>query len=192
MDEIKNFFNDRAAGWDADLPAVLPARGAIAMLSGAKPGVRMLDIACGTGVMEPELLPLGVGEIVGIDLAENMISCAQEKFAGEPRVRFVVGDLLDFCDAPFDAALMYNAYPHFSDKRAVLEKVASLLVPAGRFTVAHGAGRDTINAHHKGVASKVSVGLGPAVEEAAAWSEWFTVDTLVDRPDVYVISGVLK
>lgn len=142
--------------------------------------------------MEPELLPLGVAEIVGIDLAENMIACAREKFADEARVRFVAGDLLEFEDAPFHAALMYNAYPHFPDKAVVLAKVASLLLPGGRFTVAHGMGRGTINAHHNDTASKVSVGLGPAVEEAAAWEPWFRVDTLVDRPDIYVISGVLK
>lgn len=192
MDEIRNFFNERADGWDAELPAVLPSRGAIAMLSGAKPGVRMLDIACGTGVMEPELFALGVEEIVGIDLAEKMIECAEAKFSGDGRVRFVSGDLLQFEEAPFDAALMYNAYPHFPDKAALLEKVASLLVTGGRFTVGHGRGRADINAHHQGAAAHVSVGLGSAEEEAAAWETWFTVDTRIDRDDIYVISGVKK
>lgn len=192
MEEIREFFNARAESWDADIPPVLPARSAAAVLSGARPGIRMLDIACGTGVMEPELLALGVEEIVGIDLAEKMIDRAREKFAGDARVRFVAGDLLDYTDAPFHCALMYNAYPHFPNKAALLKKVASLLLPGGRFTVAHGAGRDKINAHHQGSASGVSVGLGPAREEAAAWAPWFQVDVLADTPDIYVISGVVK
>ena len=192
MEEIREFFNARAESWDADIPAVLPSRSAAAVLSGAKPGVRLLDIACGTGVMEPELFALGVTEIVGIDLAEKMIARAREKFAGDSRVHFVAGNLLDYTSAPFHCALMYNAYPHFPDKAALLEKVASLLLPGGRFTVAHGAGRDKINAHHQSGASHVSVGLGPAREEAAAWAPWFQVDTLADRPDIYVISGVVR
>ena len=192
MDGMKAFFNACAAGWDEDLPAVLPSRSAIAMLSGAKPGLRLLDIACGTGVMEPELFALGAENIVGIDLAEKMIECAEAKFAHDGRVRFVSGDLLEFEDTPFDAALMYNAYPHFPDKPALLEKVAALLLPGGRFTVGHGSGRAQINAHHQGAAAHVSVGLGSAKEEAAVWETWFTVDTLIDRGDIYVISGVKK
>ena len=192
MDEVRRFFNARADGWDADMPAVLPARSAIAMLSGARPGLRLLDIACGTGVMEPELFALGAQEIVGIDLAEKMIECAEAKFAGDTRVRFVSGDVLTFADAPFDAALLYNAYPHFPDKAALLCKVASLLVPGGRFTVGHGKGRADINAHHQGAAAHVSVGLGSVEAEAAAWETWFTVDTRIDRDDIYVISGVKK
>ena len=192
METIKAFFNQRAAQWDDDLPAILPARGAIAVLSGTKPGANVLDIACGTGVMEPELLSLGAASIVGIDIAENMIARAQEKFSESDPIQFYAVDLLEFTGGPFDLALMYNAYPHFSDKSAVLQKVASLLSPGGRFTVAHGMGRHAVNAHHSGVASKVSVGLGPACDEAARWEPWFLVDAVVDTQDLYLISGTVK
>lgn len=189
---IREFFNARADKWDEDVPAVLPSRSAAAVIAGAKPGMRMLDIACGTGVMTAELLALGVSEIVAIDFAEKMIERAKAKFENEPKARFVAGDFLTYQDEPFDAAIMYNAYPHFADKPAVLRTAAGLLKPGARFTVAHGAGRQVINSHHHEAAQSVSVGLGPAKEEAAVWSEWFDVDVLVDTPHIYVISGTKK
>lgn len=162
------------------------------MLCGAGPGVHVLDIACGTGVMEPELLKLGAARITAIDIAENMVKKARENYNGEEKIRFVACDLLEFEGGPFDCALLYNAYPHFPEKAAVLQKVASLLKPGGRFTVAHGAGRKTINAHHDGSARCVSVGLKSAKEEAAVWNQFFFVDTLVDTEDIYIISGTVK
>ena len=190
---VKEFFNERAAFWDEEIPEILPQRTAAAIIAGVKKGSSVLDIACGTGVMFDEYLALGASQITGIDIAEKMIEKAQEKFSGDPRITLVAGDVLEYDDCGFDAAVMYNAYPHFADKDALLKKVASMLIPGGRFTVAHGAGRQMINSHHSSVgAGQVSVGLGSAEDEAAAWEKYFDVDVLADTPEVYIISGIVK
>ena len=53
----------------------------------------------------------------------------------------------------FDAVVIYNAYPHFPDKPAMVKKVYRLLKPSGRFVVAHGIGREATNLHHEAVAA---------------------------------------
>ena len=190
--DMREFFNEKAETWDQEIPAFLPARGVIAVLGGVKTGSTVLDIACGTGIMIPEYLALGARYVTGIDLAERMIAVAKEKFARDKRVELVAEDFFSYTGGPFSVAVMYNAYPHFAQKSALLEAVARLLVPGGRFTVAHGAGRQAINAHHHSAAAQVSVGLGPATEEAALWEPWFQVDTLVDTTDLYVIAGTKR
>lgn len=190
--DCRAYFNSLASNWDATTvqrPALLRS---VAFLAGARPGARMLDIACGTGVTFPYLLEGGVCTLLGIDLAEAMVQLAAQKFRDDPRVTLQAIDLFHLEAPPFDGALLYNAYPHFPDKPALLAKTASLLKPGGRFTLAHGMGRAALNAHHSHVPAGLSTPLGPAAEEAALWAPAFRVDCIIDREDFYLISGVCR
>ena len=186
---IADYFDSRAAKWDDHYVPCLPARSAVAVLSGAAVGARMLDIGCGTGVMFPELLSTGVSELVAVDISPAMAAIAAEKFAGEPRLRVFCADILHFTSGDFDAALVYDAYPHFPDRPALIQKVRQLLKPGGRFTVAHGAGRARINECHLKVPPPVKTPLLSAREEAVLWSPYFNVDQMIDAPHFYLISG---
>ncbi len=190
--DCRAYFNALADGWDdrcAPRPALLEA---VAFLSGARPGLRVLDIACGTGVMFPALLEQGVERLVGIDVADKMAAVARAKFVSDPRVEVLCGDFYALKNEPFHAALLYNAYPHFLDKEALFSKAASLLLPGGRFTIAHGMGREALNGHHGNVPASVCVPLRPAAEEARRWEARFAVDMLCDSPEFYLISGVKR
>ena len=92
----------------------------------------------------------------------------------------------------FDAVVIYNAYPHFFEKAALVEKVYRLVKTDGRFVVAHGSGRDVINRHHEAVAAGVSCGLRAASEESALWADKFEIEALVDTPGFYAFSGVRR
>ncbi len=186
---IADYFDSRAARWDEHYKPGLPARQAVAFLSGAGPGTRVLDIGCGTGVMFPELLATGPRELVGVDVSPAMAALAAHKFSGEPRLRVFCGDILTFESGAFDVAVLYDAYPHFPDRAALIRKVRSLLAPGGRFTVAHGAGRDRINACHGAVPASVKTELKSAREEASLWPPYFYVDAVVDAPHFFLISG---
>lgn len=124
-------------------PALLSA---VAFFAGARPGVRALDIACGTGVTFDYLLAQGVESLTAIDISDEMARIAQAKYAHDSRVTVLTGDFLQLEAPPFDCALLYNAYPHFLDKPALLAHAAALLKPGGRFTVAHGMGRRPLTA----------------------------------------------
>ncbi len=187
---ISDYFDSLASHWDDHYVPNLPVRSAVAFLSGAAPGARVLDIACGTGVMFPELLDMGVSELVGVDISPAMAGLAAAKFSDEPRVRVFCADILNFRSHSFDATVLFDAYPHFPDKPALIRAVHSLLKPGGRFTVAHGAGRARINACHQNVPEGVGTELLPARVEAALWADCFQVDAMVDTPHFYLISGV--
>ena len=63
---------------------------------------RILDLACGTGILAVELSRFG--HIVhGIDISPEMIDIAKSKAAGLPDVSFNVGDMVEFYfDGEFD------------------------------------------------------------------------------------------
>ncbi len=194
MDEIAAYFDERADSWDeSGCSGESRVQGAVLSLVDLKPGDTVLDLGCGTGVMVPFYLTAKAGKIVAVDVSEKMVERAREKFGGEPSVELRASDALSLDEGErFDAAVIYNAYPHFPDKLALVEKVYRLLKPSGRFVVAHGSGKDAINRHHEAVAAGVSCGLRAASEESALWADKFEIEALVDTPGFYAFSGVRR
>lgn len=190
--KIASYFDERADRWDASgCSGESRVQDAVLSLAGLEPGDSVLDLGCGTGVMVPRYIAAKIGRIVAVDVSEKMIAQAKAKFACEPSVEFRACDALDLPENErFDAIVIYNAYPHFPEKKALVEKVYRLTKPEGRFVVAHGTGRAIINRHHEAVAAGVSSGLNPANEEAAIWRTRFEIESLVDTPGFYAFSGV--
>ena len=126
MNDIAEYFNGRADDWEKNFNNPSPVQGAVAAIAGIGPESRVLDLGCGTGIMAPVYLGLGVKRVLALDLAPRMIEIAQEKYADEPSLEFRCCDAYGFeTDEIFDAVVIYNAYPHFLDKRALARKVAS-------------------------------------------------------------------
>lgn len=189
---IKLFFDRLADTWDEGNFIDADKIAAIVTLAGIREGARIIDIACGTGVMFPELLSRNPSLLVGVDLSEKMIERAREKNS-DPRLRLLACDLFEVKETGFDAAVIFNAYPHFGDKKGLAAQTAKLLAPRGRLMVAHGGGRQIINGCHTGEAvSRISWPLRSAAEEAEEFSEFFDIDMTVDSPDIYLFSGTKK
>lgn len=191
-EEARRFFDGLAPQWDQHARHDPRKLEAIVTLAGIREGSRVLDIACGTGVLEPVLLRFAPREILAMDLSTAMIAEARRKLT-DPRVRFFACDLYELDETGFDTALVYSAYPHFPDKARFAAQAARMLRPGGRLFIAHSQGRDAINEHHAaGPARNVSVGLRPAEEEAEVLRPFFKMDTAVDTPALYVLSGVCR
>lgn len=189
---IGAYFDDRAATWNEQAEPAGPKHLMIAQLAGVHEGSRVLDVGCGTGIMERAYLELEATSIVGLDLSEAMLACARDAFADVPdeRLHFECRDILDYAsDEPFDAVVIYNAYPHILDKGVLVEATASLLEPGGRFLVAHGMSRETLNAHHANVPADVTSDLLPAKDAALDWQDAFDIDTMADTPFTYFFGG---
>ena len=190
-ERIKCFFDERAAHWDArghaDNTALL--RG-ILSAAGLTEGARILDIACGTGVLFPLLLETNPQLIHGIDLSDEMVKHARKK-TEDPRIELFAADFYEFSPAcHYDFAVAYNAYPHFTEKARFAKKLHALLGKNGRFLIMHGRGREMINAHHnQGEAVHVSVPLDPCEEEALAFEGLFRIDLKIDTESCYALSG---
>ena len=186
---VIDFFDQAAAGWDAQLVRNEAVIGQILDNAGIRPGVSVLDVACGTGVLIPDYLKRGAAQITAIDIAPEMVRIAREKFPQE-NVRFVCGDAET---APlgegFDAIVIYNAFPHFPDPERLVARLAALLAPGGRLTVAHGSSRADIDAHHHGTASRVSNGLMEAEALAAIFARHLRVTEVISTDEMYQVVG---
>lgn len=193
MSEISDYFDKRALTWDSTTDKPGTKHVAVATLAGVGQGLRVLDLGCGTGIMTQAYLTCGALEVVALDASPEMIKRAQAKHASEKRVSFVCADALAYEDAqPFDVIVVYNAYPHFLDKPALVAKAASLLAPRGRFLVAHGMSRAQLNAHHVHVPTHVTSELRSAAEHAREWEALFDIDVMVDSNTLYAFGGTLR
>ncbi len=188
--EVRAFFDRLADGWDGVCEHD-PARiERILDLADILPGVSVLDIACGTGVLVPCYLRRGVARVHGIDLSAEMVHRAREKGFGE-RASFGVGDA-SVCPLPTtDRTMVFNALPHMASPARLVANVARSLAPGGRLTIAHDASRAVIDGGHSATPSAVSRGLMPATDLARIVAPWFDVDVELDE-EIYVVSGTLR
>ena len=163
------------------------------ILDNAEVGADMdiLDVACGTGVMFDYYLQRNVASVTGIDIAPEMAKIAAEKFACEPKVQVICGDVEESAfDRKFDRIVVYNAFPHFPYPKRLIKTLAGLLKEDGRLTVAHGMSREAIDGHHSGAASKVSNGLMTADKLKRIFDAHFEVEVVISNRHMYQVSGV--
>jgi ubiquinone/menaquinone biosynthesis C-methylase UbiE len=156
---MRDFFDERAAVWDAGVPPeiVLRAREILQGLAIA-PGSRVLDVGCGTGVLVPMLLDQldGRGFVAAIDVSINMLREGRNKYGGD----FAAWLQADAAHLPlraciFDWILCYSVFPHFLDQRRAVSVLARTLRPGGRLAIFHSKSREDINAFHRQVGGEV-------------------------------------
>lgn len=190
--EVIEFFDRLAPSWEADMIRHDDVIDLILDNAGVKSDTRVLDVACGTGVLFPDYLKRGVVSITGIDISPEMVKIAAEKYPNE-MIQVVCGDVeeLNF-DTPFDVVMVYNAFPHFPDPERLLKALASLVTVGGRVSIAHGMSRSQIDGHHKGAASKVSNGLMHENELKKLFEPYFDVDVVISNDSMYQVSGVKR
>lgn len=186
--DVIEFFDRCAPSWDAELIRSDRKINIILDNAGVREGSRVLDVACGTGVLMPDYLRRGA-DVTGIDISPEMIKLAERKYAGTG-VRFICGDV-ETADVGqgFDAIVVYNAFPHFPDPERLIMHLSGLLAEGGVLTVAHGMSREKIDAHHHGSASKVSMGLMPAEQLAGIFGRHLDVTAVISDEDMYQVAG---
>lgn len=186
--DVIEFFDRCAPSWDAGLIRSDRKINIILDNAGVREGSRVLDVACGTGVLIPDYIRRGA-DVTGIDISPEMIKLAERKYAGTG-VRFICGDI-ETADVGqgFDAIVVYNAFPHFPDPERLITHLSGLLTEGGVLTVAHGMSREKIDAHHHGSASKVSMGLMPAEQLAGIFGTRLDVTAVISDEDMYQVAG---
>lgn len=188
---VIDFFDKLAPDWDAQLIRSDEKIRRILDHAGVTEGSLVLDVACGTGVLIPDYLSRGVSFVTAVDISPEMIRIAKEKYrAFTDRVRFLCGDV-ETADVGtgFDAVVVYNAFPHFPDPERLIRHLAGLLKDGGILTIAHGASREVIDAHHNGAASLVSNGLMAAEDLARIFSSYLEVTTVISDDEMYQVAG---
>jgi SAM-dependent methyltransferase len=131
-----------------------------------KPGDRVLDVACGTGVLAREAAArVGpTGRVTGLDLNPGMLAVA-ERMA--PDIRWRQGDAgnLPFQASWFDAVVSQFGLMFFPDRVGAIREMARVLAPGGRLAVAVWDSLDRTPAYAAEVALLERM-AGPAAADA--------------------------
>ena len=188
--DIIEFFDRCAPWWDDDMVRNEDIIATILDGGGIRPGIDVLDVACGTGVLFPDYLKRGAASVTGIDISPEMAKVASAKF---PQVKVICGDVeTTSFDRQFDAIMVYNAFPHFPDPERLIGVLAALTKPGGRLSVAHGMSRAALANHHAGRASTVSIDLLEENALAALFDPYFDVDVIISNDRMYQVAGVRR
>jgi ubiquinone/menaquinone biosynthesis C-methylase UbiE/uncharacterized membrane protein len=167
------FFDKLAKNWDEKGKNENEKISSIFANVALKEGDEVLDVACGTGVIDDYLLSKGT-RIVGLDVSASMLQLAKEHH-DNPNISYVQGDFYSYLDErKYDVIVCYNAYPHFADKDAFAAKAASLLKKGGHLYILHSMGRKELNEIH-GCGKKDQCGLplkSPKQEAFPFWKEF--------------------
>ncbi len=96
-----------------------------------EPGMRVLDLGCGSGIFSHLLSRHGMS-VTGVDISPGLIDLGARLY---PEVKFLVGDAeaLPFEDGHFDCVFMGGLIHHFADPSALAGEVARLLRDGGSF-----------------------------------------------------------
>lgn len=147
---VQRYGWDKAVGayddsWKAQLE---PAQTRMLELADLRPGERVLDIACGTGLVtvraarsvEPD------GEVVGTDISDEMVKAAREVTAREQitHVRYERGEAekIAFDDGSFDAVLCGLGMMYVPSPVGALTEFRRVLRSDGRASIAVWGKRD--------------------------------------------------
>lgn len=189
-DDVIAFFNRCAPTWDNELIRKEEVITKILDNGGIRPGITVLDVACGTGVLFGDYIKRNVKSVTGIDISPEMAKRAAGKYPGS-QITVICGDVEEMqSDSQFDAVMVYNALPHFPDPRRLIQTLAGLTKKGGILTVAHGMSRSRIDSRHKGPAAGVSRGLLHEEQLKKIFEPYFTVNTAISNDEMYQVSGI--
>ena len=193
--DVQAFFDRLAPEWDAGLVRNETVIGRILDNAGVKPGCRVLDVACGTGVLFGDYLRRGAAQVTAIDLSPEMAARAAEKAAGT-QITVLCGDVETDpavrASAPYDVVMVYNAFPHFPDPAVLIQTLAGLVKVGGRLSIAHSMSRAALDAHHSGSARPVSRGLLHEEQVKALMAPYLDVDVVISNGEMYQVCGIKR
>jgi arsenite methyltransferase len=108
-----------------------------------KPGERVLDLGCGTGWaarMIARLVaegPVGFGQVVGLDISDEMIARAREASRDLENTLFVWGsaEKVPWEENYFDKVLSIEAFYYYPDQEQVLTELFRVMAPKARLYI---------------------------------------------------------
>jgi demethylmenaquinone methyltransferase/2-methoxy-6-polyprenyl-1,4-benzoquinol methylase len=161
--------------------------------SGLKPGMRVLDIATGTGLVAREALAIvgPAGSVIGLDPSAGMLTEARR--LGIALVRGL-GERLPYADASFDFVSMGFALRHVTDLDALFGEIRRVLKPGGSACILEitRPRRRSVSAALRIFMTRVVPALAPLVGRGPAARRlmpfyWDTIDACV-RPETVLLA----
>lgn len=117
-----------------------PAQDLLMEMAGLQPGERVLELACGTGLVTFRAAEAigGGGRLVATDISEDMIASISADAASRgvaAEFRRMDAEVLDFPDESFDAVLCALGLMYVADTASALKEMYRVLRPGGRAVV---------------------------------------------------------
>ncbi len=188
--DVQEFFDSVASTWDLHSEDKLPHLRELLSRLDIAPGGRILDLACGTGIITGELHDMFSSTVLGFDISEKMIELAKAKYEGREGIRFQVGDFFDESfDEKFDYIVCHNAFPHFLNVPLFVDRLYDCLKEGGGFVVFHSLGREKLKRHHDGLGPVISRDLEPVEIEAEAFAPKLEIVRADEGPTHFWIQG---
>lgn len=106
--------------------------------AGLQPGEKVLDVACGTGVVARVAAHRGAAQVsvTGTDINDVMIDTARRhaQTNGAQDIQWRVGDAADFPfrNSTFDVVLCQQGLQYMPNRIEALREIARVLIPGGR------------------------------------------------------------
>ncbi|HEU5412682.1 MAG TPA: class I SAM-dependent methyltransferase [Candidatus Angelobacter sp.] len=103
-----------------------------------KPTDRVLDLGCGTGWASRRMARVvPQGEVVGIDVADEMLRRAEQASSGVPNVRYLWGsaESIPAPDNSFDKVLSVESFYYYADQGKALDELRRVITPGGRLFI---------------------------------------------------------
>lgn len=103
-----------------------------------RPADRILDLGCGTGWASRRMARVVTeGEVVGLDVADEMLCRAERASAGIGNVRYVWGsaEKIPAPDDPFTKVLSVESFYYYADQGKALDELRRVLAPGGKLFI---------------------------------------------------------
>jgi ubiquinone/menaquinone biosynthesis C-methylase UbiE len=139
LEEVRRTFDNWAPRYNATHASRLLKRRQARLALDIRPGDRLIEVACGTGLNFAHLRDVvgDAGRVVGVDVAPAMLEIARREIArhGWRNVEALEADAarLPFQDGSFDKALCAFALNIIPDYERAIAEVRRVLAPRGRF-----------------------------------------------------------
>jgi ubiquinone/menaquinone biosynthesis C-methylase UbiE len=191
-DAQREYFRSRVSVFLQPIPEEILARTKkIAESAGLNEGSQVLDVGTGTGALIVHFLELGVKQenITGVDLSEEMLKNARERF---PKVNFIRADILDADTVigkanQFDAVFFNACFGNIFDQRLALKKTHAPLRSGGSIIISHPLGKRFVKALHDSDPEIVPHFL-PDQTKLQIWASELSMylSTFIDEEDFYL------
>lgn len=197
MEEQELYFDRVAEQWDTMVCHDDDKIETLLKLIPFKENWRVLDIGSGTGILVPFLLKrLAEGELIEMDLSENMLKVAAAKYE-DKRLGFVCGDAVEEHKelGQFHAIIAYSMFPHLENKKEAIKSLIKKLNPGGVLAVLHSQSRDSINKMHGNMREEsLRADILPTAQYIAASMEENQCKVIqsVDTRDLFAVVGQKK
>lgn len=152
--------------------------------AGLKPGDRVLDVACGTGIVARKALErVGPsGRVAGADINAGMLAVAG-KLEPEGRIEWITADAANIPveDQSFDVAFCQQGLQFFPDKPAAAAELRRVLGKGGTFhACVLGALADNplINSQAKALENHLGPAAAGTIQAACGWPDAQEIDAV--------------